>query len=171
LLNSLTGVKGPPGYAVRQNSKSDLVQGPVVLELEEQPIAPLALGLLYRRRSNRQAAAMMTIQEVLARPGLFEHEEALPMIRPRPATLAGIQERTQSGPVSNNLPPDIDSKQLDPFANREANRASSTGNDTSEGWGKRYERRQKKKEGEGRGGGSLSTYYLLANTSQIKLRG
>ena len=44
LLPSLTGVKGPSGYAVRQNSKRDLVQGPVVLEPEEQPIALLALG-------------------------------------------------------------------------------------------------------------------------------
>jgi hypothetical protein len=42
--------------------KSDLVQGPVVFELEEGPIASLTLGLLYRRRSNRQVAAMMTIQ-------------------------------------------------------------------------------------------------------------
>jgi len=42
----------------------------------EQPIAPLALGLLYWRRSNCQTAAMMTIQEVLARPGPFEHEQA-----------------------------------------------------------------------------------------------
>ena len=76
MLNSLTGVKGPSGCAVRQNSKSDLVQGLVVLELMEQPIAPLALGLLYWRRSNCQTAAMMTIQEVLARPGPFEHEQA-----------------------------------------------------------------------------------------------
>jgi hypothetical protein len=45
LLPSLTGVKGPSGCAVQQNSKSDLVQGPVVLELEEGPIASLTLGL------------------------------------------------------------------------------------------------------------------------------
>jgi hypothetical protein len=44
LLPSLAGVKGPSGCAVRQNSKSDLVQGPVVLELEEGPIASLTLG-------------------------------------------------------------------------------------------------------------------------------
>jgi hypothetical protein len=31
LLPSLAGVKGPSGCAIRQNSKSDLVQGPVVL--------------------------------------------------------------------------------------------------------------------------------------------
>jgi len=55
LLPSLTGVKGRSGCAVQQNSKSDLVQGPAVLELEEEPIASLALGLLQRRRSNRQA--------------------------------------------------------------------------------------------------------------------
>jgi hypothetical protein len=42
--------------------KSDLVQGPVVPELEKRPIASLTLGLLYRRRSNGQAAAMITIQ-------------------------------------------------------------------------------------------------------------
>jgi hypothetical protein len=34
--------------------------------------------------------------------------------------------------VSNSLPPDIDSKQLDPFASREANRASSTGDEENE---------------------------------------
>jgi hypothetical protein len=44
LLPSLTGVKGPSWCAVRQNSKSDLVQGPVILELEEGPIASLTLG-------------------------------------------------------------------------------------------------------------------------------
>ena len=48
-LPSLTGVKGPSGCAVRPNSKSDLVQGPVVLELEKRPIASLTLGLLHRR--------------------------------------------------------------------------------------------------------------------------
>jgi hypothetical protein len=56
-------VKGPSGCAVRQNSKSDLVQGLIVLELEEGLIASLTLGLLYRRRSNRQAAAMMTFSD------------------------------------------------------------------------------------------------------------
>ena len=44
MLNSLTGVKGPSGCAVRQNSKSDLVLGRVVLELEEGPIASLTFG-------------------------------------------------------------------------------------------------------------------------------
>jgi hypothetical protein len=43
LLPSLAGVKGPSGCAVRQNSKSDPVQGPVVLEPEERPIASSAL--------------------------------------------------------------------------------------------------------------------------------
>ena len=38
MLPSLAGVKGPSGCAVRQNSKSDPVQGPVVLELEERPL-------------------------------------------------------------------------------------------------------------------------------------
>jgi len=65
LLNSLTGVKGPSGCAIRQNSKSDLVQGPVVLKLEEGPIASLALGHLQRRRSSRQVAIMMTIQVIV----------------------------------------------------------------------------------------------------------
>jgi hypothetical protein len=37
----------------------------VVLELEEQPIASLALGLLYRR-SNRQAATPPTILNIPA---------------------------------------------------------------------------------------------------------
>jgi hypothetical protein len=43
LLPSLTGVKGLSGRAVRQNSKSDPVQGPIVLELEEGLIASLTL--------------------------------------------------------------------------------------------------------------------------------
>ena len=68
LLLSLAGVKGPLGCAVRQNSKSDLVHRPIVLELEVEPIASLALGLLHWRRSNRQAAAMMTIQVMEIRP-------------------------------------------------------------------------------------------------------
>jgi hypothetical protein len=42
-------VKGLSGCVVRQNSKSDLVQGPVVLELEKRLITSLTLGLLYRR--------------------------------------------------------------------------------------------------------------------------
>jgi hypothetical protein len=42
--DSLAGVKGPSGCAVRKNSKSDLVQRPVVLELEKGPIASLTLG-------------------------------------------------------------------------------------------------------------------------------
>jgi hypothetical protein len=68
-------VKGPSGCAVRQNSKSDLVYRPVVLEQEEDPTASLTLG----RRSNRQATAMTMIQvieirtsaaivEIVARP-------------------------------------------------------------------------------------------------------
>jgi hypothetical protein len=47
LPTSLTGAKGPFRYAVRRNSKSDLVQGPVILELEEGPIASLTFGLLH----------------------------------------------------------------------------------------------------------------------------
>jgi hypothetical protein len=62
----------------------------VVLELEGGPITSLTLRLLYRRRSNRQAAAMVTIQvfssdngEILARPSrAVKHEEAEPMVRP-----------------------------------------------------------------------------------------
>lgn len=37
-------MKRLPGYAVRQNSKSDLVQEPVMLELVEHPLALSALG-------------------------------------------------------------------------------------------------------------------------------
>lgn len=59
LLASLAGVKGLSGCAVRQNSKSDLVQGPDVLKLEEQPIALLALGLLHLQTS----AAIMEEEE------------------------------------------------------------------------------------------------------------
>jgi hypothetical protein len=61
LLPSLTGVKGPSGYTVRQNSKNDLVLGPVVLELEEGLIASLILGLLFWRRSNRQVVVITMI--------------------------------------------------------------------------------------------------------------
>jgi hypothetical protein len=73
--------------------------------------------------------------------GPFEHEEAEQMATPGRAALAGIQEtgldlwqvprqdsarntyglRTWSGPESNSLPPQIDSKQLDPFASRATN--------------------------------------------------
>jgi hypothetical protein len=95
-------VKGPSGCAVRQNSKNDLVLGPVVLELEEGLIASLTLGLLFWRRSNRQAAAMTMIQvieirtsvaiiEILARPSMpFKHELAEPIVRSRRVALAGI---------------------------------------------------------------------------------
>jgi hypothetical protein len=104
LLPSLTAVKIPSGCAVRQNSISDLVQGPVVLELEEQPIASLALGILYRRRSNLQAAVMVTIQ-VMENPDFSsdngdssEAEQgrlstSKQMVRPRRAALAGMEER------------------------------------------------------------------------------
>ncbi len=108
MLPSLTGVKGPSGCAVRQNSKSDLVQGPVVLELEEGPIALLTLRLLYRRRSNRQAAAMMTIQvmeirtsaatiEILARPSkaVLSTSKQSRWSDLERAAPAGIQERGQ----------------------------------------------------------------------------
>lgn len=56
---------------------------------------------LYRRSSDRQAAAMMTIQVMeirtsaatieRGRAGPFVHEEAEPMVRPGRAALAGIQ--------------------------------------------------------------------------------
>jgi hypothetical protein len=72
VLPSLAGAWGPSGCTVRQSSKSDTailryVDGPVVLELEEGPIASLALGLLQRRRSSRQVAIMMTIQVMAIR--------------------------------------------------------------------------------------------------------
>jgi hypothetical protein len=86
-------VKGPSGFAIRQNSESDLVQGPVVLELEEGLIASLMLGLLYRRGSSRQAA-MMTSQlmaigtsvatiKIQAKPSraVRANEQAQPMVK------------------------------------------------------------------------------------------
>jgi hypothetical protein len=48
LLHSLAGVKGLFGCAVRQNSKSDPVQGRIVLELEG-PIALLTLALVSEK--------------------------------------------------------------------------------------------------------------------------
>jgi hypothetical protein len=51
------------------------------------------LGLLYRRRSSRQAAMMTTIQ-VIAIPSLAATMRE-PMVRPGRAALDGIQERGQ----------------------------------------------------------------------------
>ena len=43
LLPSLAVVKVPSGYAVPQNSKSDPVQGLIVLELDEGPTSSLVV--------------------------------------------------------------------------------------------------------------------------------
>jgi hypothetical protein len=93
---------------------------------------------------------MMTVQGMA-----FWTSTAGPMDRPGRAVLAGIQERGQilgvdlwqvpwqdsalsthalehgPGPEPSSLTPQMDRKQLDPFASRETNRASSTG-DTRE---------------------------------------
>jgi hypothetical protein len=141
--------EGPSGCAVRQNSKSDLAQGPVVLELEEGPIASLMTGLLYRRRSNRQAAAMMTIQVmatmgILGRPSTSKHSRWLDLDEQRLLAykkkgkswvwifgrFPGRTQRTRWNmvrPESSRFPLQMESKQLDPFASRETNVPSSTG--------------------------------------------
>jgi len=72
LLNSLTGVKGPSVCAVRQNSKSDLVQGPVVLELEEGSIASLTTQrdwCLFLRVSNPFGLRFPAREQIRSRQG------------------------------------------------------------------------------------------------------
>ena len=99
LLPSLAGVKGPSGCAVRRNSKSDLVQGLVFLELEEQPIASLALGLLYWRSS----------RQVLATFRIFSHcpksHAGWSKVSRRDSSLNGHALGAWSVPETSKLPP------------------------------------------------------------------